>query len=477
MFETGIRQFRMAMSMVWGRKVDPTNIGRLVNDALATLAEFGEPGMDVQTLTDGPFADPVTRTEFQNRGLRRTARRLATLSPFYGERFTEAGIQADKLTIETLSAVPVTLKEDLIRRPADFRCAGVEPCLTTRTTGTTGRAAEVWLSRYETELWPSLAALSGVLRDEIRPTDCLQVNISSRATAAIQQDVTLCRLVGAGCKILGLVPPDEALDSMLDGTSTMLSTYPSYLGELVVAARARGLGPSDFALRRIDVGGEVLSPALAAAARATFGVTLVNDSFGMTEVLPVSGRSCTHGHLHHDINMGLAEVVSLTTGEAAGPGELGSVVITPYYPYRECMPVFRYDTRDLVRTLPEGPLECELSGIPATSAILGKAGGVLWLGETAITTRDLVEAYEALPTQPWPGRFAARVSGGRIVLTMPFAALEGYGEAEAVEHFADRGLQVDLELVSDDDARTLRPLRCDLRETTFAAPPLVPAGV
>jgi phenylacetate-CoA ligase len=476
MFETGIRQFRMAMAMVWGRKVDPTNISRLIGDALATLHEFGTPGVDVQALTDGPFADPAARTEFQNRGLRRTARRLAELSPYYQGLFTATGIAPDTLTLDTMTGVPVTVKADLIARQRDFRCAGVEPVLTTRTTGTTGRPAEVWLSRYETELWPALAGLSGLLRDEIRPTDCLQVNISSRATAAVQQDVTLCRLVGAGCRVLGVVPTDEALDSLLDGVPTLLSTYPSYLAQLVVAARERGLEPKDFALRRIDVGGEVLSSALATAARATFGVPLVNDSFGMTEVLPVSGRSCDQGHLHHDVNMGLAEVLDIDSGEPAVPGALGTVVITPYYPYRECMPVFRYDTRDMVRVLPDQPLDCDLAGVPATTAILGKADHLLRAGSGDVTTRDLVEAFEALPTRPWPGRFTVAVRDGRLALTVPTAALDGFTETAAIEHFADRGLDVTLTVVPDELAIGLRPLRCDLRETTFAAPAPALAG-
>src|SRR6266540_1088463 len=134
MFETGVRQFRMAMSMVWGRRVDPDNIGRLIGDALATLAEFGEPGMDVQALTDGPFDDPAARAEFQNRGVRRTARRLDRLSPFYSQRFAAAGVQPDKLSLDTLPAIPVTVKDDLLGRPADFRCAGVEPFNATATT-------------------------------------------------------------------------------------------------------------------------------------------------------------------------------------------------------------------------------------------------------------------------------------------------------------------------------------------------------
>ena len=53
------------------------------------------------------------------------------------------------------------------------------------------------MSRYEIELWSGLAALSGLLRDEIRPNDCMQINISSRATAAMQQNMTICRLGSA----------------------------------------------------------------------------------------------------------------------------------------------------------------------------------------------------------------------------------------------------------------------------------------
>ena len=66
MFETGIRQFRMAMAMVNGRRIKPHLIQRLVADADATLREFGSPGDDVNQLLDGPFADPEPRTHFQN---------------------------------------------------------------------------------------------------------------------------------------------------------------------------------------------------------------------------------------------------------------------------------------------------------------------------------------------------------------------------------------------------------------------------
>ena len=471
MFETGVRQFRMAMGMVWGRRLDPHNIARLVEDALGTLAEFGEPGADVGQLIDGPATDAESLRQIAARGLQRTARRLAEKSPFYGRRFAAAGIDPGKLDLAGLRAVPVTVKADLIRQQADFQCVDVPRHLATRTTGTTGRPAEVWLSRYEIELWPALAALSGVLRDDLRPTDVMQVNVSSRATASVHLDVGACRLAGAGCRVLGIVPVDEALDSLADGV-TLLATCPSYLGELEVAARRRGMGPADFRIRRIDIGGEVLSPSLARAARETFGVPDVNDLFGMTEVVPVVRRTCDQRHLHYDNGLGLVEHLDLETGEPAASGALATIVITPFFPYRDCMPVFRYDTRDVVRLLPDEPLTCDLAATPATGLILGKADHLLRFGaHEVITPRQLTEAVEALPTRPWPARFAAKAEDGRVALTLPVSAIADLGEAAAIQHFADHGLDVRLATVADDEARSLRPLRCDLRETTFVARP------
>ena len=470
MFETGIRQFRLALGMAQGRRLDPRNVARLVDDVLATLAEFGEPGADAAELIDGPTTNPADRLEMTNSSLRRTARRLAAQSPFYARRFGSAQIDPAKLDVAGLRAIPVTVKADLIERPGDFRCTDVPAYLATRTTGTTGRPAEVWLSRYEMELWPALGALASVLRGELGPGDVMQVNLCSRGAAAMHLAAAGCRLAGAGCRPLGIVPPEAALDELAEGGATILLTVPSYLAELVTAARRAGTGTGDFRLRRIVVGGEVLSPSLTRAAAATFGVPLVEDPYSMTEVVPVTGRACSQAHQHHDLNLGLTELVDLDTGEPAAPGALGTLVITPYFPYRDCTPVFRFDTRDVARCLPDAPLRCELAGIPATSQILGKADHLLHIpGGEVVTSRQLIEAIESLPAEPWPARYRAAARDGRIRLTLPASAIADCGEAEARRHFAAAGLDIDLDIVGNDQAASLRHTRSDLHETTFAS--------
>ena len=265
MFETGVRQLRLAMSMVRGKPIDARNVERLIGDALATLDAFGSPGDDLQEMLDGPFSDPQARRAFQEQALRRTARRLGRLSPHYRALFGSIDLDAKGLTLEDMARIPVTTQgASSSRRPADFVVDGARPHVTTRTTGTTGQPAEVWLSRYELELWPALAALSGLLRGEIGPDDCMQINISSRATAAMTQNMAVCRLVGARTRPLGhrarRREPRRACSPAASARRRCSRPTRATSRSSSTLARREGLGPEDFRLRRVDCGGEVLSP-------------------------------------------------------------------------------------------------------------------------------------------------------------------------------------------------------------------------
>lgn len=470
MFETGVRQLRMAWSVLRGAPISPANLERLIGDARATLREFGAPGSDVGQLLDGPFADPAMRRHLQDTSLRRTVRRAARVSPFYREVLAAHGLDPAAMTSAGIEQLPLTRKPDLLRRAADFIAEDSRPFLSTRSTGTTGQPVTIWMSRYEAELWPALAALAGLLRGEIVEGDSMQVNISSRATAAVQQNVNVCRLAGATCHVLGLIPAAESVRNLLGPfPATLLATYPSYLAEMVEAARGLALDPGDFRLRRIDCGGEVLSAGLAAAATQTFGAP-VTDVFAMTEVLPVSARTCSHGHLHHDLNTGFVEVVDPRTGRRAAPGELGSVTITPYFPYRECMPLLRYDTRDVVRRLPEEELTCELAGMPATSAIEGKADQFLSPHSHPVTPRQIVEAIESLAPASGPARFCLETTGGQAVLRLPAGTPRGVDDGALRDRLAKAGLAVQVERTALPGRQPAhRRVRADLREITFTS--------
>jgi hypothetical protein len=100
------------------------------------------------------------------------------------------------------------------------------------------------------------------------------------------------------------------------------------------------------------------------------------------------------------------------------------------------------------------------------SAIGGKAGQVLSTGSGPVTTRDIVETLESLPSMPWPARYRATECGGRLLLTVASSSLDGLTVAELKDRFADRGIDARVEVSASQEI--LRHVRADLAEATFA---------
>jgi phenylacetate-coenzyme A ligase PaaK-like adenylate-forming protein len=160
-------------------------------------------------------------------------------------------------------------------------------------------------------------------------------------------------------------------------------------------------------------------------------------------------------------------VCDLETGEPAEPGALGTIVATPFYPYRECMPLFRYDTRDLVRRLPDAPLTCEMANVPATSHILGKADHVLSTRAGAVMPREIIEVLDALPGARWPMRYRTDVTDGRLRLELAAACAADNSPADIAGRLAAAGIDATVSL-TDAEGHQLRRYRCDLVEHSFA---------
>ena len=446
MFETGIRQFRMAMAMVNGRRIKPQLIQRLVADADATLREFGSPGDDVDQLLDGPFADPETRTTSRPRVCAGPPVDWPARSPFYAARFAEAGLDPKTVDLDSISGDPGRRRRPISSStPPQFVCTDAAPYLSTRTTGTTGTPAEIWLSRYEAELWPAMAALSGLLRNEINHTDCLQINLSSRATAAVQHDIEVCRLVGARSRALGLVPVDQSIDGLLDhgdgGAATILGTYPSYLARLVTAARRRGLGPDDFALRRIDVAGEMLSRAVADGRPRHVRCPAerhVRHDRGAPRLGPdlrpgPSARRPQHGTRRGD------HPRRLRAGRAGRARHDGRHPVLPLPRLHAGVPL-----RHPRRRAPPPRRTAHLQPRRRPGAV-GRSSAKpasCWPPSTGcVTPRDIVEVLEALPAAPWPAQYRAAADGGVLRLTIPPAtARRHHDRRRSSARFAARGI-------------------------------------
>ena len=298
MFETGIRQFRMAIGMVWGRRLDTANLARLVDDALATIAEFGEPGADVAATARRPVHRPG-RPDRVRQPWPAPHRPPAEhpISLLFAGVSPPPSSTPSKLDLEALRTLPVTVKLDLIERPNDFRCADVRAapghpdhrhhrhvrprsgCRATRSS-----------------CGPALGALSGVLRDEIRPE---RHHAGQRQLAGHRRGAPERRDLPAGRRRLpgarrgpagrgaGQPEPRAVRPCCRPARATWASWSwpPAAAGWARTTSSCAGSTPVARCCHR----------SLAAAARQTFGVDQVNDSFGMTEVMPVSGHHLQPG--------------------------------------------------------------------------------------------------------------------------------------------------------------------------------------
>ncbi len=419
MLDTALRQLRYGWANLTGGRVRVDDVRRLVGDILATRTEFGTGDREQIREMLGAAVDPDVQRTTDARRWRATVRRAYDETLYYRSALDRLGTAPDDLTLDRSAELPPTPKSALRSLPEAFVSHRASPVFQAWTTGTTATPTPFWFSDYELELAAALSALSYLVNATIGADDVLAVCIGSRAALGIQNTMLSCRLVGAACFLIGMVDPAETLSD---------------------------------ALRR--------------RAEEAFGAAVL-DGYGMTETFPLGGIVCDEGHLHHATDQGRVEVLEPRTLAPAGPGAVGVLVVTPYYPYRETTMVLRLATGDLVRRLGTEP-GCGLARLPATSRLLGKAAQCPAGGERPLYQRELLELLEAEPDVPLPCRYAVQPAADgydlHVLVPRNGPALLTRLEGRA----ADRGLPL-RKLELHDDPSTMPPAefaRALLHETT-----------
>jgi phenylacetate-coenzyme A ligase PaaK-like adenylate-forming protein len=450
---------------------------RVVTGLQASVREFGPVDDDTIASLEAPLHTPDERRQIQLTRFRRLARRAAEQVPHYQQLFERSGLDPRRITWQQLALLPTTGKRALRERPEDFIARDSSPVLTIETTGTTGEPTRVAFSAYELQVMRALGTIGFTLGRLIDDEDVLVIATSPRAVGSLNIATSAAR-IGAHVRPLGAQEPAQMLTALsarcrvpghVDRPSLM-SANPSYLGLLVEAATAAGVGPDDFALRRIFTGGELLTAGLRDRLTVLFGEIDIHETYALTETLPLGARPCRDGHLHFEATHGLLELVNPLTGTLAEPGVDATIVLTPLPPIRETTILLRYDTEDVVQALP-AELHCELRHQPACSPLNGKLAGCARLDDgRLVTPRQIAEALEASPYVPLPARYRLDSCGNDVAVE---AVVRDNADAAArrdlVSRLSDTGVPLgELRLV--DDPRELSapmPLRGDLREPTY----------
>ena len=306
MLVTAFAQLRFAVALATGRPFPAWALDRLVADAVATRREFGAIGPDGEELLTGPALDLEARRDIQLRRFRAQAGRAARETAYYGRLFAELGLNPGKLTWDEVGRLPLTPKTALREDPDAFVRRGARCLLRTTTTGTTGTPTCVCFSAVELRSMTALAALAALFEGQLGPADVALMATSSRATLGNLNLAGACVGTGALLQPVGLIEPAQTLALLarplaLPGRKSKvsyLSTYASYLGELVELGLRQGYGPGDFGLEWVAVGGEVVTEGLRARARRLFGEVRFAEGYAMTETFPFGGARCEQGHLH-----------------------------------------------------------------------------------------------------------------------------------------------------------------------------------
>ncbi|WP_323100304.1 phenylacetate--CoA ligase family protein [Intrasporangium sp. YIM S08009] len=457
MLDAGLRQLRLAWCVATGSRIRVSDAEAIVRHLGASVREFG--AIDQRGLQEalGRPVDPDARRAFDERGWRRAVR-AAARTPYYRDLFARLDLDPATVRLDDLAAIPLTSKDLLRADCTPFVSERSRPQLLSTTTGTTGRPTSCWFSVYEMRLAAAFAAISMMTAYGISEEDVVHVAVPARSTLAVHLTIDTFHLIGAGARYVGVMDPHDTLVGLMARTgvgrqkprASVLTTTASQLGALVDAAERAGHGPEDFGLELVLSGGEVLTDHLRARAVAVFGAP-VSDVYSLTETFPMSGTTCSQEHLHFSADAGLVEVVDPATGAPVAPGQWGSLVMTPFPPFRETTLVLRYVTGDIARRLDGSQLTCEMAGIPATSRLAGRDAEA---AGRRLLQRDLLDLLHADTRLPLPTQYGLVPTGDGV-------------EVHVVGPVSD-GLALDLERVAA--ARSLPVAGVVLHESASSVP-------
>lgn len=283
--------------------------------------------------------------------------------PYYRSLFDSAGLSPDDIqTVEDLTRVPVTTKDDLkaagLQRTV-ARGTDLASCVSMLTSGTTGKPFRIYLSHAEGAA-QLLTHFRAVYSIGFRPHDRMVIlGPGETAPQRLRFRLGLFRTD----VILGWLSVDDQIRRLRETRPTLLWCYPTNLHALLHALDYR---LSKLASPRILItSSEVLPRALVEMLQADLDMDIFN-LYGCMEMGRIAVECTTHEGLHVNADQLILEC--LADGQPAAPGQPGQVVITSLSHF--VMPFIRYRLGDIC-TLLDHSCSCGCS-FPLMSAPRGR---------------------------------------------------------------------------------------------------------
>ncbi|MBL7703725.1 MAG: AMP-binding protein [Ferruginibacter sp.] len=290
-------------------------------------------------------------TALQEKKLQETIAYLNANSPFYKEFFSKARFNPSGIkTMEDLSVIPVTIKEDLQQRNEDFLCVPRNKIIEySSTSGTLGNPVTIMLTENDLERlacneYASFVSTEGSVNDVYQ----LMLTLDRQFMAGMAYYSGLQKL-GAGIIRLGPGVPSLQWETILRLKPTAIVAVPSFIVKLISYAQEHNIDINSTTVKKAICVGEnirntdfTLNP-LGKKITDAWNIKLFS-TYASTEMQTAFTEctECRGGHLQPDLL--IVELLD-EMGKAVAPGEPGEVTITTLGV--EGMPLLRYKTGDI----------------------------------------------------------------------------------------------------------------------------------
>ncbi len=287
----------------------------------------------------------------QEKKLQETIAYLNQHSPFYKEFFSKARFNPSGIkTMEDLSVIPVTIKEDLQQRNDDFLCVPRNKIIEySSTSGTLGNPVTIMLTendlhRLACNEYASFVSTEGSVNDVYQ----IMLTLDRQFMAGMAYYSGIQKL-GAGIIRLGPGVPSLQWETILRLKPTAIIAVPSFIVKLISYAQDHQIDINSTTVKKAICVGEnirnadfTLNP-LGKKITDAWDIKLFS-TYASTEMQTAFTEctECKGGHLQPDLL--IVELLD-EMNKAVAPGEPGEVTITTLGV--EGMPLLRYKTGDI----------------------------------------------------------------------------------------------------------------------------------
>ena len=345
------------------------------------------------------FRSQAEIKRFQEKKLKIALQYLQENSPFYKRMFLQHNIDIRQIkTLEDLSKIPFTEKEDLQQYNNDFFCVPKSQIIDYITTsGTLSDPVTFAMTDKDLDRLAYNEKIS-FLCTGTKPTDIVQLmtTIDKRFMAGLAYFLGL-RLLGAGIVRVGNGIPELQWDTIKRIKPNTIMCVPSFILHIIKYAEEHGIDYRNSSIKKVVCIGENLREQdfslnlLGQRIKEKWDVELYS-TYASTE-MATTFAECEFGcGGHHHPELIICELID-NNGNVLSRDETGELTITTLGV--EGMPLLRFRTGDLVRFHTE-PCQCGRTTM-RISPILGRLNHMIKYKGTTLYPPAIFDVLDNVP--------------------------------------------------------------------------------